>query len=1050
MKNPKFWLFVIALLMPFGLMFSTVNAESLPPFLPDDQQSSLKKVSMLTSGIKDGNVFVSKKASVPGEANVICTERFTGKAKAHSGAGTRGAGTIYVVEYGSNGYFTSDKIPVYTIRTHNGYYWHADTNGDVFGEYSRSHVSRTQWIFTVRNGSLNIWNAYLGTNAVLLVEGSSYGKVGGMYAADNSSLAFTYDAKYNSTGDFFARSGYSSLYLGLNSSAGKISNQTSLNDNVYVTLVNENVYDCPKSFSLGSSNKTLEVGGSVHYTVDMESLWGYNISNPDVISFTQTSEGFQIKACSKGTSTFTLQNKFSGASASVVFTVTEPVVRVESVSLSKYSNTVIRQTRDDTFSLTATVSPSNATNKSVTWTTSNASVATVNGSGTVTYKYPGTATITCTSVDNASAKASCAVTVKQAVTGISITSSSGSSMEVGTTKSLSASISPTYASSKSVTWSSNNTSVATVSSNGLVTAKAAGTATIKCLASDGYGAYGTYTIDVTAPTPTSLDVDFVSMTTSDDLTKMTPSSTLTMTGKFRNNSSSAVNLITSLCVMDSELSEILIYSEDKEVYLGAGGTGSISHELPLSELEPGKYKTMILFYDPYEKYWIYSDDFLKDLTVVSSSPVNTCYLYSPTTSIMKNQTAVLPVYLYNTTPITSFQFDLYLPYGVTIATDSWGDYDISVGSRSTQSRHTVAVAKQSDGVYRVVCYSPNNTNFSDNSGDVLKINLKATNSATGGNYSAYVRNQILSTTSLESYTPSDRSFVITVKDYIPGDVNGDGVVTIVDVTAAVKIILGRDSSGLVREAADINGDGQVTVVDITAIVNIVLSGSTRASMNANFGVRSFDRFMDKESRKLPPMTAPEPNTVAVYIDDITIDAEEQKEIPILLNNPGEQFTGLQFDIYLPNGLSVASDEFGDLLLNVGSRTNYKRHTVASAVLPDGALRVVAYSTSNSLFTGESGDILLMGIKAAADFIGGDITLKNIILSRPDATGYDAKDYTAKSNVSTGIMSLESENEAASSFFDLSGRKLDGNTLNGRGVIIKHNKTNGKTVKVIKK
>lgn len=366
MRKAKFFFWVIALLMPFGFLSSVANAEALPPFLPDDQQSSFKKVSLMNPWSKDDNVFISKKASVPGEANVICTERFSSKAKAYSGIGTRAGGTIYVATYGSNGYFVSDNVPAYSIRTFNGYYWHADVYGEVYGEYTRSHKARTQWVFSVRNDALNIWNANRGTGSVLLVEGTSYGTVGGMYEVNSTSLAYTYDCRYNSTGEYFRRSGYSDLYLGLNSSAGNISNQSSLTNNVYVTLEHEIDYDCPKSISLGSTSRTLEVGGSVTYTLDMTSIWEYSISNTDVISFSSVSGGFKITALREGTSTFTFTNRLSGASASVRFTVTSPNVRVQSVSLNKTSNSVVRKTSDYTFTLSATVSPSNATNKSVT------------------------------------------------------------------------------------------------------------------------------------------------------------------------------------------------------------------------------------------------------------------------------------------------------------------------------------------------------------------------------------------------------------------------------------------------------------------------------------------------------------------------------------------------------------------------------------------------------------------------------------------------------------------------------------------------------------
>ncbi|MCR5131140.1 MAG: leucine-rich repeat protein [Prevotella sp.] len=55
-----------------------------------------------------------------------------------------------------------------------------------------------------------------------------------------------------------------------------------------------------------------------------------------------------------------------------------------------------------------------------------------------------------------------------------------------------------------------------------------------------------------------------------------------------------------------------------------------------------------------------------------------------------------------------------------------------------------------------------------------------------------------------------------------GDINGDGSVTIADVTALVNIILGKDTGSQSTQAADINGDGSVTIADVTALVNIIL------------------------------------------------------------------------------------------------------------------------------------------------------------------------------------------------------------------------------------
>ena len=55
-----------------------------------------------------------------------------------------------------------------------------------------------------------------------------------------------------------------------------------------------------------------------------------------------------------------------------------------------------------------------------------------------------------------------------------------------------------------------------------------------------------------------------------------------------------------------------------------------------------------------------------------------------------------------------------------------------------------------------------------------------------------------------------------------GDVNGDGFITVVDVTTLVDYILGVSNDYFVFENADVNGDGSITVTDVTALVDIIL------------------------------------------------------------------------------------------------------------------------------------------------------------------------------------------------------------------------------------
>lgn len=170
-------------------------------------------------------------------------------------------------------------------------------------------------------------------------------------------------------------------------------------------------------------------------------------------------------------------------------------VKVTGITLNMSS---LSLTEDDTYTLSATVSPSIATDKSVSWSSSNSSVATVSSTGKVTAVNAGTATITATANDGSGVKAACSVTVKSRtikVTGIALGKSSLSLTE-GDTYTLSATVSPSNATDKSVTWKSSNTSVATVSTSGKVTAINAGTATITATANDGSGVKATCSVTV--------------------------------------------------------------------------------------------------------------------------------------------------------------------------------------------------------------------------------------------------------------------------------------------------------------------------------------------------------------------------------------------------------------------------------------------------------------------------------------------------------------------------------------------------------------------------
>lgn len=155
--------------------------------------------------------------------------------------------------------------------------------------------------------------------------------------------------------------------------------------------------------------------------------------------------------------------------------------------------------------LTATVTASgDGVDKSLSWSSSAPSVASVDSAGTITAVAPGTATITAASVSNAKVTAVCTVTVtakKVPVTSVTLQPNS-ISLDArdnnNKTATLTAAVLPADATDKSLTWTSSNKSVATVA-NGVVTAVGGGTATITATANDGSGCSSVCTVTVVTP-----------------------------------------------------------------------------------------------------------------------------------------------------------------------------------------------------------------------------------------------------------------------------------------------------------------------------------------------------------------------------------------------------------------------------------------------------------------------------------------------------------------------------------------------------------------------
>ncbi|MDD2956646.1 MAG: N-acetylmuramoyl-L-alanine amidase [Oscillospiraceae bacterium] len=220
---------------------------------------------------------------------------------------------------------------------------------------------------------------------------------------------------------------------------------------------------------------------------------------------TVTSAG-KITAKATGTATITATSDDGGKTATCKVTVTDNASVVTSVTLDV---TELAMKVDEEYKLTATVGPEGAADKSVSWESSNESVATVTARGVVTARKAGTAKIAVTSNSNSNKYAICTVTVTEtstvAVTGITAQESGTIELAAGGKATLGYTISPSGATNQGVSWKSSDTGAATVSSSGVVTAQSVSsdkTVTITVTTKDG-GYTATWTVLVKAPASSS-------------------------------------------------------------------------------------------------------------------------------------------------------------------------------------------------------------------------------------------------------------------------------------------------------------------------------------------------------------------------------------------------------------------------------------------------------------------------------------------------------------------------------------------------------------------
>ena len=215
--------------------------------------------------------------------------------------------------------------------------------------------------------------------------------------------------------------------------------------------------------------------------------------------------------------------------------------------------------------------------------------------------------------------------------------------------------------------------------------------------------------------------------------------------------------------------------------------------------------------------------------VTASYPADTDFsqfdntLYFNHTQVYRKHANKIVLNLKNTETIVGFQCDLYLPEGITVITDEYGDTELSYGAR-VNPKASIETAAIADAT-RILCYSTKNYPIEGNDGAVVSISINVPDAMEEGDYPLYIKNVVMSTEDIECIKTPDIKSTITINDYQLGDVNCNGVVDVIDIAHTANYILYGQTLGLNMSAADYNEDGEINITDIALIASYILNGS---------------------------------------------------------------------------------------------------------------------------------------------------------------------------------------------------------------------------------
>lgn len=185
----------------------------------------------------------------------------------------------------------------------------------------------------------------------------------------------------------------------------------------------------------------------------------------------------------------------------------------------------------------------------------------------------------------------------------------------------------------------------------------------------------------------------------------------------------------------------------------------------------------------------------------------------------------LSINMKNASYVTLWQTDIFLPEGISPATDASGNVVAKLSTvRTTTAKHTLETNILSNGAVRLFSASQTLKNFSGFEGEVATITLNIDKDLQPGTYAITFKNTLIAEKDQTNYKPEPYQACITVTSpaAMKGDVNNDGSISTLDLVSLISYLNGSTLPDFNESAADLDSNGIINRDDVTLLVDMLL------------------------------------------------------------------------------------------------------------------------------------------------------------------------------------------------------------------------------------